>query len=206
MNKRLIKMFLLAGFVAIAGCNKGEQTGQTETAPMAEKPMTSAPQEKPHIMEESLVTLEATVTAINQETREVTLENADGESVTFIAGDEVRNLAQVEVGDKLTVDYLEAVEIKVLGPEEAEVGAEGVAAAGRAELGEKPAGAAVSETTVVFVIEAIDKEMETVTLKGPAGNSKTVKVRNPDNLNKAAVGDKVRVTYTEGLAVKVTEK
>ncbi|KPJ90248.1 MAG: hypothetical protein AMJ53_14245, partial [Gammaproteobacteria bacterium SG8_11] len=145
-------------------------------------------------------------TAINQKTREVTLQNEAGESVTFIAGDQVRNLAQVKVGDKLSVDYMEAVEIEVLGPKEAEVGAADAAAVGRAEPGEKPAGAAIRETTVVLVIEAIDKEMQTVTLKGPAGNSKTVKVRNPDNLNKAAVGDKVRVTYTEGLAVSVTEK
>jgi hypothetical protein len=213
MNKQLLTIFLLAGIFAIVGCNKGEKAAQTETTPMAEKaaPMAeestpSAPQEKAHVMEESSVTMEATVTAINQETREVTLENEAGESVTFIASDEVRNLAQVNVGDKLSVDYLEAVEIQVLNPEEAEVGAEGVAAAGRAELGEKPAGAAVSETTVVLLIEAIDKEMETVTLKGPKGNSKTVKVRNPDNLDKAAVGDKVRITYTEGLAIKVTEK
>jgi hypothetical protein len=101
---------------------------------------------------------------------------------------------------------MEAVEIEVLGPKEAEVGAADAAALGRAEPGEKPAGAAIRETTVVLVIEAIDKEMQTVTLKGPAGNSKTVKVRNPDNLDKAAVGDKVRVTYTEGLAISVTEK
>ena len=58
----------------------------------------------------------------------------------------------------------------------------------------------------MVVIEAIDKENETVTVKGPAGNSNTVKVRNPDNLDKVAIGDKVRVTYTEGLAVKVTEE
>ena len=191
MNKQILTTILLGGAVAMAGYTIGVQ---------------AAPKEKPHIKEESLVTMEATVTAINQKTREVTLQNEAGESVTFIAGDQVRNLAQVKVGDTLSVDYMEAVEIEVLGPKEAEVGAADAAAVGRAEPGEKPAGAAIRETTVVLVIEAIDKEMQTVTLKGPAGNSKTVKVRNPDNLNKAAVGDKVRVTYTEGLAVSVTEK
>jgi len=191
MNKQLLTAILLGGAVAMAGYTIWGQ---------------AAPKEKPHIKEESLVTMEATVTAINQKTREVTLQNEAGESVTFIAGDQVRNLAQVKVGDKLSVDYMEAVEIEVLGPKEAEVGAADAAAVGRAEPGEKPAGAAIRETTVVLVIEAIDKEMQTVTLKGPAGISKTVKVRNPDNLNKAAVGDKVRVTYTEGLAVSVTEK
>ena len=211
MNKQLLKMLLLASIIAVVSCNKKEEkAAQPESTPMAEQPMTSAapqetaaPMEKPHITEESYLTLEATVTAINQETREVTLEKADGESISFIASDEVQNLAQVNVGDKLSVEYMEAIEIQVLGPDEAEVGAEGVAGASRADLGEKPA---VSETTVVVVIEAIDKENETVTVKGPAGNSNTVKVRNPDNLDKVAIGDKVRVTYTEGLAVKVTEE
>ncbi|WP_455208339.1 hypothetical protein [Kaarinaea lacus] len=216
MNKQLLTICLLAGIFAIAGCKKGEEAAQTETAPMAEETTAAAPmaeetaaaepQEKPSISKESLVSLEATVTAVNPDTREVTLENAAGESITVVAGEEVRNFAQIAVGDKLTVDYMEAVEIQVLGPDEAEVGATAVTGGARAEQGEKPGGAVISETTVVVVIEAIDKEMETVTVKGPAGNSKTVKVENPDNLDKVAIGDKVRVTYTEGLAIEVTEK
>lgn len=217
MNGQLLKIYVLAAVIAIAGCNKEEKSAQTESAPMAEESTTAAetssaaetaaaPQDKPSVKEESLVTLEATVTAVNPETREVTLQNADGESITVIAGEEVRNFAQIEVGDKLTVEYMESVEIQVLGPDEAEVGAEGAAGAARAELGEKPGGAMISETTVVVVIEAIDKEMETVTVKGPAGNSETVKVRNPDNLDKVAIGDKVKITYTEALAIEVTEK
>ena len=150
--------------------------------------------------------LEATVTAVNHETRQVTLQDSKGESVTFIASKDVRNLAQVDVGDKIMVEYMEAIEIQVMGPEEAELGAGEISAATRAEPGEKPAGAAISETTLIVVIEAIDKENETVTLKGREGNSKMVKVRNPANLDKVAVGDKVKITYTEALAVVVTEK
>jgi len=204
MNKQFLKFILLAGVIAIAGCDKGEKAAQSKTAPPAKE--AAAPQEKPAMKQEALITLEATVTAINQETREVTLQNSEGESITFIASDEVRNLAQVEVGDKLKVEYLEAIEIRVLAPGEAEVGAQQIVSGGRAELGEKPAGGAISETTIVAVIEAIDKENQTATLKGPEGNSKVVKVRNPENLEKVAIGDKVMITYTEAMAVKVTEK
>lgn len=206
MNKQLIKFVLLAGIITIVGCDKGDKTAQPEKAPMAVEETAAAPQEKPAMMEEVTVTMEATVTAVNQETRQVTLLDSSGESVTFIAGEQVRNLAQVDVGDKIMVEYIEAIEIQVMGPEEAELGAGEISAATRAEPGEKPAGAAISETTVIVVIEAIDKENETVTLKGPEGNSKTVKVRNPANLEKVAVGDKVMITYTESLAVVVTEK
>ena len=204
MNNHFLKFVLLAGVIAVAGCDKGEKAAQPEAAPPAKE--AAAPQEKPAMKHEALITLEATVTAINQETREVTLQNSEGESITFIASDEVRNLAQVEVGDKLKVEYLEAIEIRVLAPGEAEVGAQQIVTGGRAELGEKPAGGAISETTIVAVIEAIDKENQTATLKGPEGNSKVVKVRNPENLEKVAIGDKVMITYTEAMAVKVTEK
>jgi guanyl-specific ribonuclease Sa len=204
MNNHFLKFVLLAGVIAVAGCDKGEKAAQPEAAPPAKE--AAAQQEKPAMKQEALITLEATVTAINQETREVTLQNSEGESITFIASDEVRNLAQVEVGDKLKVEYLEAIEIRVLAPGEAEVGAQQIVTGGRAELGEKPAGGAISETTIVAVIEAIDKENQTATLKGPEGNSKVVKVRNPENLEKVAIGDKVIITYTEAMAVKVTEK
>jgi hypothetical protein len=212
MKMSLLKICLLAGVIAIAACDKGEKVAQPETTPMAEETAPAAaettaaePAEKPSVTKEATLTLEATVTAVNPETREVTLENAAGESITVVAGEEVRNFAQIEVGDKLTIDYMEAVEIQVLGPE-GEVGAEGATAAARAEPGEKPAGAVISETSVVVVIEAIDKEAGTVTVQGPSGESKTVKAENPDNLDKVAIGDKVQVTYTEALAIKVTEQ
>jgi hypothetical protein len=206
MNMQLIKFFLLAGIITISGCDKGDKTAQPEKAPAAKETTAVAPQEKPALSEEVTVTMEATVTAVNHETRQVTLKNTAGESVTFIASDEVRNLAQVDVGDKLMVEYMEAIDIQVMGPEEADLGAGKIAAATRAEPGEKPAGAEISETTVVVAIESIDKENETVTLKGPEGNSKTVKVRNPANLDKVAIGDKVMITYTESLVIVVTEK
>ena len=212
MNIQLLKLLLLASVIAFAGCNKQEKSAAPETTAEPEKtamaeetPAAEDTQEKPSIYEESISTLEATVTAIDQNTREVTLQNADGESMTIIAGEEVRNLAQVEVGDKVMLEYLEAVSIDVFAADEVQVGATVASGAARADLGEKPAGTAMSETTVVVEIVAIDKENEQVTLKGPQGNTKTVQVRNPDNLNKVVVGDKVMITYTEAMAVRVTE-
>ena len=206
MNKHFLKYLLLAGVFAITGCDAKEKTAQPEQATKAEETTPAVTQEKPSISEAFTTTAEATVTAINHETREVTIQDASGEPFTFIASDEVRNLAQVEVGDKLIVEYMEAINIQVLSPGEAELGAAESAAASRAELGEKPGGAMVSETVLVVEIEAINKESETVTLKDAEGNSKTVKVRNPANLDKVAIGDKVKITYTEALAIAVTEK
>ena len=206
MNNHLLKIILLAGVFAIAGCDKAEKTAEPEKAPEAKEASAAAPQERPSRSESITMTAEATVVAVNQETRQVTLRDAAGETFTFIASDEVRNLAQVEVGDMLAVEYMESIDIQVLDPGQGELGAASAAAAARAEPGEKPGGAAIAETVLVVEIVGINKENETVVLRDAEGITKTVKVRNPANLDKVVIGDKVMITYTESLAIVVTEK
>ncbi|GMR15205.1 MAG: hypothetical protein BMS9Abin30_0828 [Gammaproteobacteria bacterium] len=43
----------------------------------------------------------------------------------------------------------------------------------------------------------------TFKLKGPSGVVKEFEARDPENLKKAAVGDIVVITYTEGIALNV---
>ena len=161
--------------------------------------------ERPAVGAASLITLSATVTAVNQETRQVTLKGADGNELAITVGEEVKNLPQVEVGDQVEVAYYESVNVEVLGPEQTEPGATALSALETAEPGQKPAGALATELSVVATIDAIDKNTETVTLKGPEGNTKTVKVRNPANLEKVVVGDQVMITLTRAVAINVTE-
>ncbi|MFW2366377.1 MAG: hypothetical protein ACN4GW_08165 [Desulforhopalus sp.] len=166
----------------------------------------SAESSKPGVIEAVEVTIEATVEAVNHETREVTLKGPEGNLVTIEADERVKNLAQVEVGDKVTVDYVEAVTIQVFGKDEVEAGASAMTVAGSAEAGEKPAGVAVEDITVVATISGIDKEQQLVTLESEDGEFKTVKARNPENLEKVVVGDKVMISYTTALGISVTEK
>ena len=206
MKKHYLKIFLLVTLILFAGCDKKEQAAQPVQSQEAEKATAAKSQQKPALKREAMQTIFATVTAIDQETRKVTLQDIDGESFTFVAGDQVRNLAQVEVGDKLKVDYLQSMEIKVLAPDEAEIGVQQVASGQRAEPGKKPTGAAITKTSIISVIEAINKEKQTVTLKGPENKTRTLRIRDPANLEKLAIGDKVMITYAEAVAVKVTEK
>lgn len=199
MKLKLLSVGLAALVIGLYGCESGTQA-EKEMAPATESTA-----EKPAVGGAVVVTMEATVAAVNQETREVTLKDAEGNTQEIIVGEEVKNLPQVEVGDTVTVEYMEAVTIEVLGPEGVEPAAAAATAMGTAEPGQKPGGAEVQEMVVVAVIEAINKESEEVTLKGPEGNSKTVKVRNPANLEKVAVGDNVMITFTRALAINVTE-
>ncbi len=166
----------------------------------------AAGHERPARLDAAVVMLEASVTAIDHKTRQVTLQGPEGDSVTITAGEEVENLDQVEVGDRIAVEYLEMVAMEVLPPGDVEMTATTAAAKMSAPPGEKPADAVIQETKVITEIAAIDKESELVTLKGPKGDTKTVKVRNPANLEKIVIGDKVLITHTTAVAVVVTEK
>jgi Cu/Ag efflux protein CusF len=148
------------------------------------------------------VEAQATVTAIDLKTRMVTLKGPDGNETTIYVDERARNLPQVKVGDVVKIAYHQAVAWKVnksnkAAPTEVE------AAQVRARPGEKPGGAAGQRITITATIEAIDLANGTVTLKGPEGNSRTIKARNPANLKKVKVGDLVDITYTEAVAIKV---
>ena len=149
----------------------------------------------------SSVTVTAKVLKINQKTREVVVKTDDGQEYAFIASDQVKNLAQVKKGDVITAVYTESLAYEVR-----KHGAAGVTtadAAAAAAPGEKPAGVAAEQTTVTVTITAIDPKAPSVTFKGPKGNTKTIKVKDPQKLNGVKVGDLVDITYTEAIGVKV---
>jgi hypothetical protein len=147
-------------------------------------------------------TVTATVTGIDQKTREVSVKTDDGRELSFVAGDNVQNLAQVKVGDVIAVQYTEALayEVKKGGQAMAPV----TAVAGQAAApGSKPAGAIAQQTTATVLITAIDTKAPSITIKGASGKTKTIKVLHPERLEGVKVGDTVQITYTEALAISV---
>jgi Cu/Ag efflux protein CusF len=152
-----------------------------------------------------VVEAQATVTAIDLKTRMVTLKGPEGNETTIHVDKRARNLGQVKVGDLVKIAYVQHVAWQVRKPGD-EAPSDTVAqeqAAVRAEPGEKPGGAVGQRITFTATIEAIDLDKHTVTLKGPGGNSQTIKARNPANLKKVKVGDLVDIAYTEAVAIKV---
>ena len=75
----------------------------------------------------------------------------------------------------------------------------------RAKKGEMPGGIKGTETTVNATITAIDKKAKTATLKGEDGKSVTVTPRDPKNLEKVKVGDRLVFTKLEAVAIFVEE-
>src|SRR5205814_252472 len=102
-----------------------------------------------------------------QKTREVTVKTDDGQMHSFIAGDNVKNLAQVKTGDIITAVYTEeiAYQVKAHGKS----GVKATEAAAAAKPGEMPAGAVAKQVTVTVQVTAIDPGVPSVTFKGPQG-------------------------------------
>ena len=150
-----------------------------------------------------VVTATATVQAIDQATRQVTLKGSGGKVFSFKASDDVKNLAQVKVGDQVTVKYFESLAFKLQKPGSDKPEASMEAGAAAAKPGEKPAGAAARKVRVTTTIKALDPKASYVTLVGPEGNEWDVKVKDPKVFTEVKVGDKVDVTYTEALAISV---
>jgi len=107
------------------------------------------------------------------------------------------------VGDEVKFAYYESLAVRVLKTGEAFPAAGESAAMARAKPGEKPAGVVGTETTVNATITAIDMKAKTATLKGEDGKSVTVTPLRPEKLNEVKVGDRLVITYTEAVAVKV---
>lgn len=157
----------------------------------------------PALEKSNLVEITATVEKLNLKKRMITLKGPEGNTVTFKVDKSVKNLPQVKVGDQVLVRYYQSILVRVEKPGQAKEGVKQYATAATAEPGKKPAGVAINSITVNTTIEAIDKENNTVTLKGPKGKTQVVKVQDPKNLENVSVGDKVVITYTEALAVNV---
>ena len=160
--------------------------------------------DKPSFAASRTQTVSAVVTAINHETRDVTLETSDGFTTSFVASPDVRNLEQVETGDRVFAELYEEVTISVHGnPEGAEPNMGELQAMARAEKGEMPGGVMSDTVIITAVVEEINLDNNTFKLRGPEGNIREFVARNPENLKKADVGDLVVITITTAIGILV---
>ena len=192
------KYFLFSVLFLVSAAWAGHHENETmEKSSMMEKPSFYASQSM-------MVT--AVVEAIDHETRVVTVRKPDGESITFTASSEARNLDQVTVGDMLIAEYQETVSIEVMENEGFEPEIIEASAMARTEKGQMPGMAAMDATVIIATVEEINLEANTFKLKGADGEVNEYTARNPENLKRSAVGDLVVITVTEAIALTVEEQ
>jgi len=73
-----------------------------------------------------------------------------------------------------------------------------------AAVTEKPSFSATQKIQLTAVVEAVDREARTVTLKGPQGNTRTLQAReDSNNIDQIEVGDLVNVEYVQNMSIEV---
>jgi hypothetical protein len=147
----------------------------------------------------------ATVEKIDLEHRKVTLLLQDGKKKTYKVGNDVQNLDQVQVGDRLKMAYTEELLIAVGKSNEAP----GAASAGEmavAQKGDKPGVVEVDTTAVSAKVLAVDPQKHRVTLLDADGKKKTIKVSSKiTNLDQLQPGETVDMVMTESLVVQIVK-
>jgi len=149
------------------------------------------------------VEISATITAIDKATRGITLKGPQGDEVKVVAGPDVRNFAQLKVGDVVQLKFIESLVLELKKGGGLKVEKSETAGGVRAQPGEAPGGAAGRQVTVVGDVIKLDATTQTVTVKGPE-RTVNLKVRDPEQFKLVAVGDQIQATFTEAMAVGVT--
>ena len=78
------------------------------SAQQAPQAATVIEKEKGAITIGEAVELQGLITAIDKNTREVTIKGGSGNTMTVTAGPQVKNFKQIKVGDQVVAKYLEA--------------------------------------------------------------------------------------------------
>ncbi len=190
---------LIVAALATSGCQS--------TPPPAE-PSAPAPRALPGRMTAASagVTLQGQITAIDTRTRAVTVTGADGGSLDFIAGADVRNFNQLKVGDKVTLDYQAAVALDLQPAGSAPVGVTRSQAGTVPIRGATPGGARSNTIEIVTAVAAVDPVANTIALRGPRGNTQIIAVEREDlraKLPSVKRGDLLRISYTEAVALGI---
>lgn len=157
-------------------------------------------------LEESLVEATAVVEKVDVPKRTVTIRRSDGKRITLPVDERVKNLPTVDPGDEVVVAYYESIAFDVLSADsDAQPGVRTSADAAHAEEGRNPATTHARVVTITSTIEAIDRGVPSVSLRGPEGGSHTIRVRDRKKLEDLEIGEMVEIHYTQAVAVSVRE-
>ena len=152
-----------------------------------------------------VVSVTAEVQKVDLEKRELTINGPQGNDSSFTVDKRVERLNEIKAGDKVNVDYYVSLASEIREPtaEEKENPITVLEVVAKAPPDTAPAADGLRQIKAVVTVEGIDRPAEMVTLKGPLGNTITIKVLDPSRLDKVSLGDTVIVTYTEALAISV---
>lgn len=150
-----------------------------------------------------IVKVTALVTAIDPKNRIVTLKGPEGNEFAVEADAAIKNFAQIKVGDTLVVEYIQSLVVDFQKGDGIRMSSV-IDESARAKAGARPGAAALTRVTVVSNIWAVNQAKGTVTVRGPYGHFAEVRMKDAAMLTGVKVGDQMKVTYTNAVAIGFT--
>ena len=201
-SKPAAATLLISGVLALTSCSSSNQRADTSVSHREEVTTASyTPGEAGRVVDTTF-TASATVSAIDPNTRRITLKTEDGRNATITAGPEVRNFDQIKVGDRVNATILERMVVFVRsGSEEPSV--THAVALNRAPQGAKPGILVADGYEITAKVTTIDTVNRTASLQFANGVMRTVKIRPDVDLNRYQVGDTVVIRVTDTLSLLV---
>jgi hypothetical protein len=153
-----------------------------------------------------LLSRTGTITDIDYANRELTLQDPQGHSETFVIDPKVHRFNEAKIGDKVSVDYYLGFNAEVRKPtaEEEQNPLVVVETASKAGPAADPAASGLRRIRAVVTIEGLDRVAQTVTVKGPRGKYFVARVADPSRLEQAHIGETIVLTFTEAAAISLS--
>ena len=168
--------------------------------PTADAVSVTAPGKFAGVFEEKLT---STIESIDKQARSVVLKRANGEQLTLLAGDRVKNFDQLQVGDKVVTRHTQALVLELkkggAGIRESVESSE----QGSAPQGDKPAGFSEKQVAFVADVQKVDVSKGVVTLRG-AIRTIRLKINDREQIKLIKAGDQVEGVYAEAVAISVS--
>lgn len=180
-------------------CVGGALTGM---AWAADDPGMMQQQKKPDavvVMDSAQATF--TVKAVDQASRTVTLQGADGKEFKYTASDAVRRFDQIKVGDIVQASVFRQLGLFVHAPDSTPTKPEQDAIV-EATKGAKPGMIVAKVDQMTVDIKAIDQDKRTVTIQGPQGKEVTLNIPQQVDISSLKTGDQVTTRLTEAVAIQ----
>jgi hypothetical protein len=152
-------------------------------------------------MKSAPVTITATIEAIDQTNRIVTLKGPQGNLVDTYVDESYKRFNQLKVGDQVKAQYYESLAMSIRKPGDPAPAA-GVKESVTAREG-APGATAARQLTGSVTVTALDPKVPSISVKGPKGNVFSMRVQDPKRLQGVKVGDTIDVAYTQALLIAV---
>ena len=154
------------------------------------------------------ITIDAEITDVDMETREVTLRSPMGDLVTVKAGAHIERLNDFAVGDIVSTTYIASLEGEVREPTEAELAEPWVELDGAAKANAKMDPGAIVGRVIqaVCTIEGMNRVTRSVMVRDPRGKYHGIGDVEPEKMEGVTLGTTLVLTYTEAMAVTLEKK